>query len=176
MGENWPCRGLWMRYCLVWLFLGSRWNSGYSISFPKKIASRRFRIDVCVLNIYSLHLNHFSISLRSKIFIGSEKWSLSPWTHTFLPYYLKIWSVSSSTLRAERMDHLRSILTWASIFVVKVCFPAVLLWYAHTTSEIDSGLEIIFGMTILFWALCTCAIFFSCPHFAKTTGKSAMPL
>lgn len=96
-----------------------------------------------------------SLSLRSKIFIGSEEWSLSPWTHTILSLYLEI-------LKRFIVD--------------KVCF--LLLFYDMLTRlrRLILAWKIIFGMTVLFWALCTCAIFFNCPHFAKTTTKSAIPL
>lgn len=142
----------------------------------QKLASRPLRIDVCVLNIFLLHLKHFSIlKIENLHWLGGMVFEpMNPHILAFILGDPEAFHRQHS--RVERMDHSRSAFTWASIFAVKVCF--LLLFYDMLTRlrRLILAWKIIFGMTVLFWALCTCAIFFSCPHFAKTTTKSAIHL
>lgn len=74
-----------------------------------------------------------------------------------------------------RMEYSIGILTWASIFAVKICF---LLFFHQMITRIRKLIvvwRVIFGITIISWALCSCAFFISCPHFGQAVCKSTLP-
>ncbi len=73
--------------------------------------------------------------------------------------------------KVQRMQYSVFVLTWATIFAVKICF---LLFFHQMITRLRRFVlawRVIFGITILFWALCTCTIFISCPHFGQTACK-----
>lgn len=73
--------------------------------------------------------------------------------------------------RLQRMQFSSFALTWTSIFAVKICF---LLFFHQLVTRLRRWIlawRIIFGITILFWALCIGAIFINCPHFGPAACK-----
>ena len=61
--------------------------------------------------------------------------------------------------KIERMEYSSLALSFASIFAVKICF---LLFFHEMITRLRRLIlawKVIFGITISFWALCTCAIF-----------------
>lgn len=79
-------------------------------------------------------------------------------------------------LRIQRAEFSGLALTFTSIFAVKICF--LIFFYEMVTRlrRLILAWKVIFGITVLFWALCTSAVFISCPHFAPSVSKLAMPL
>lgn len=74
-----------------------------------------------------------------------------------------------------RMEYSIGILTWSSIFAVKICF---LLFFHQMITRIWRLIvawRVIFGITMISWALCSCAFFISCPYFGKAACKSNFP-
>ena len=68
-------------------------------------------------------------------------------------------------LTIQRMEYSCIALTFASIFAVKFCF---LLFFHEMITRLQRLIlawKVIFGINILFWAFCTCAIFF--PSISK---------
>lgn len=62
-------------------------------------------------------------------------------------------------LLIQRMEFTCVALTFACIFAVKICF---LLFFHEMITRLQRlvlAWKVIFGITILFWAFCTCAIF-----------------
>ena len=73
--------------------------------------------------------------------------------------------------KIHRMVESSLALSFASIFAVKICF---LLFFHEMITRLQRLIlawKVIFGITILFWALCTCAVLIGCPHFSPTTSK-----
>lgn len=73
--------------------------------------------------------------------------------------------------KLQRMQYSSFVLTWASIYGVKICF---LLFFRPMTTRLRRlGLawKVTSGITKLFCAICTCTIFISCPHFGPTACK-----
>lgn len=74
-----------------------------------------------------------------------------------------------------RMEYSIGILTWTSIFAVKICF---LLFFHQIITRIRRLIvawKVILGITLVSWALCSCAFFISCPHFGQAACKSTLP-
>lgn len=69
--------------------------------------------------------------------------------------------------KLQRIEFSSFTLTFTSIFAVKVCF--LLFFYEMITQlrRFVLAWKLIFGITILFWALCTCTVFITCPHFSS---------
>ena len=77
--------------------------------------------------------------------------------------------------RLQRMQFSSFALTWTSIFAVKICFLLFFHQMITRLRRLILAWRVIFGITLLFWALCICAIFINCPHFGLTAGKQALP-
>lgn len=84
-----------------------------------------------------------------------------------LAFYRRVFKI-------QRIEFSSLTLTFTSIFAVKICF--LLFFYEMITRlrRFILAWKVIFGITILFWAMCTCAIIISCPHFSPNISKSAM--
>lgn len=78
-------------------------------------------------------------------------------------------------LRIERAEFSSLALTFTSIFAVKICFLVFFHEMITRLRRLILAWKVIFGITVLFWALCTSAVFISCPHFASSVSKSAVP-
>ena len=78
-------------------------------------------------------------------------------------------------LLVQKTEAARSILTWTSIFAVKICF--LLFFYPLITSHRKwlRAWKVIFGLTILLWAFSISSNILACPHFNKASRKLAMP-
>ena len=77
----------------------------------------------------------------------------------------KLASVLPRVLTIQRMEFSCLALTFASIFAVKFCF---LLFFHEMITRLQRLIlawKVIFGITILFGAFCTCAVFV--PSFSK---------
>ena len=64
-------------------------------------------------------------------------------------------------------------LTWTSICAVKISF--LLFFYQLITRlrKLILAWRVIFGVIILFWAFCICALFISCPHINPTSSSTS---
>ena len=78
--------------------------------------------------------------------------------------------------KALRIECASLILTFASIFAVKICF--LLLFYQIITRlrRLLLAWKVIFGITIIFGALCICAVFISTLHYEATIRSSLTTL
>lgn len=76
---------------------------------------------------------------------------------------------------SQRIHYCIGILTWTSIFAVKICF--LLFFHQMITSLriLVVAWKVILGITIIFWALCSCTVFISCSNFGQATCKSILP-
>ena len=152
----------------VWI--GSSHGSGSncdSVSFPKKTASWWFCIDVCVFNIQALL---YSTQIKDTYWVVAFAFEpMNPQNLASLledpeAFYRRVSKI-------ERMEYSSLALSFASIFAVKICF---LLFFHEMITRLRRLIlawKVIFGITILFWALCTCAVFIGCPHFSPTSSK-----
>lgn len=77
-------------------------------------------------------------------------------------------------LRFQRMVFSCLTLTTTSIFAVKICFLLFFYEMVRRLPRLILAWKVIFGITVLLWALCTCALFMKCPQFSRSAGKSAM--
>lgn len=76
--------------------------------------------------------------------------------------------------KTQRMDYSISMLNWTSIFAAKFCF---LLFFHQMIIRLRRFIvawRVILGIKIVFWALCSCGIFISCPHFGQAACKSTL--
>ena len=78
-------------------------------------------------------------------------------------------------LRFQRMVFSCLTLTTTSIFAVKICFLLFFYEMVRRLPRLILAWKVIFGITVLLWALCTSALFINCPQFSPSAGKSAMP-
>lgn len=77
-------------------------------------------------------------------------------------------------LQIQRMELSCVMLTWTSIFAVKISF---LLFFHQMITRVRNFIiawRVIFGITIIFWPFCTFAVFFRCPHFGSSACKLAL--
>lgn len=75
----------------------------------------------------------------------------------------------------QRMQTAIAILTWTSIFAVKICF---LLFFHQMITRLQRLIvawRVILGITIIFWAFCSFGYFISCSHFGQAACKSILP-
>lgn len=78
-------------------------------------------------------------------------------------------------LRMQQMISSSLVLTFASIFAVKICFLLFFYEMIRRLRRLILAWKVIFGITILLWAFCTSSPFIGCPHFARSARKSAIP-
>ncbi len=81
-------------------------------------------------------------------------------------------AIYRSISKVQHMEYSIGILTWTSIFAVKICF---LLFFHQMIIRIQRLLvawRVILGITIIFWVLCSCGFFISCPRFGQAACKS----
>ena len=78
-------------------------------------------------------------------------------------------------LNVQQIEVASTVLTWTSIFAVKICF--LLFFYPLITSHRKWLLawKVIFGLTILVGAFCISSSFIACPHFSRAARKLALP-
>lgn len=77
-------------------------------------------------------------------------------------------------LQIQWMEISCVILTWTSIFAVKISF---LFFFHQMITRVQNFIiawRVIFGITIVFWPFCTFAVFLSCPHFGPSACKLAL--
>lgn len=74
--------------------------------------------------------------------------------------------------KIQRMEFSSLALTFASIFAVKISF--LLFFYQMITrlQRLVRAWKVIFGINIIFGALCICAVFIACPHFDRARSSS----
>lgn len=74
-------------------------------------------------------------------------------------------------LTMQQMEFSSLGLTFASIFAVKICF--LLFFYEMITRlrRLILAWKVIFGITIIFWAICICAVFSCSLRSAPNSGK-----
>ena len=77
-------------------------------------------------------------------------------------------------LKVQRMEYSSFVLTFTSIFAVKICFLLFFHQMIPRLRRLILAWKVIFGITIFFWALCMCAVFMSCPHLGLASSKSAL--
>lgn len=77
-------------------------------------------------------------------------------------------------LKVMRMEYSIGILTWTSIFAVKICFLLFFHQMITRLRRLIVAWRVIFGITIISWALCSCGFFISCPHFGQAACKSTL--
>lgn len=77
-------------------------------------------------------------------------------------------------LKVQKIDAASTVLTWTSIFAVKICF--LLFFYPLIKSHRKWLLawKAIFGLTILLWAFSISSSFIGCPHFDRAVCKLAL--
>lgn len=73
------------------------------------------------------------------------------------------------------LDTCSTVLTWISIFAVKICFLLFFHQLVTRLRRLMLAWKIIFGITLLFWAFCVSATFITCPRFGPSSSKSALP-
>lgn len=81
-----------------------------------------------------------------------------------------------SLSQVQHMEYSIGILTWTSIFAVKICFLLFFHQMILRTQRLLLAWRVIFGITIIFWVLCSCGFFISCPRFGQAACKSAFAL
>lgn len=74
-----------------------------------------------------------------------------------------------------RMECSIGILTWTSIFAVKICFLIFFHQLVTRLRRLIVAWRVILGITIISWALCSFEFFISCPHFGQAACKSTLP-
>ena len=77
--------------------------------------------------------------------------------------------------KIQRMEYSTGVLTWTSIFAVKISFLLFFHQMITRLRRLIVAWRVILGITIIFWAFCSCAVFISCPYFGRTACKSALP-
>lgn len=82
------------------------------------------------------------------------------------PFYRQV-------VKFQRIENISVALTWTSICAVKISF--LLFFYQLITRlrKLVLAWKVIFGVTILFWAFCMCALFINCPHINPTTTSTS---
>lgn len=78
-----------------------------------------------------------------------------------------------SLSKVQHMEYSIGILTWTSIFAVKICFLLFFHQMILRTRRLLVAWRVIFGITIIFWVLCSCGFFMSCPRFGQAACKSS---
>lgn len=71
-----------------------------------------------------------------------------------------------------RMEYSIGILTWTSIFSVKVCFLLFFHQIITRSRRLIVAWKVILGITIISWVLCSSASFISCPYIGQAACKS----
>lgn len=77
-------------------------------------------------------------------------------------------------LRIRRLEITCVMLTWTSIFAVKISFLLFFHQMITRVRKLIVAWRVIFGITILFWPFCTFGVFMTCPHFGPDACKSAL--
>ena len=139
-----------------------------------------------------LYLDDFILILACLTLIASQSlfyvFTINPifWEETLipdpanLPKYLA--SVSNDPgviyrriVRFQKMVFAWLVLTWSSIFAVKICFLLFFYQIIKRLQRFILAWKVIVGITIFIWVFCTCAGIIGCPHFGRRTSKSALP-
>ena len=77
-------------------------------------------------------------------------------------------------LKVQRIEYSSFVLTWSSIFTVKICFLLFFHQIITRLRRLILAWKVIFGITVFSWALCTCAVFMTCPHLDLASSKSGL--
>lgn len=75
-------------------------------------------------------------------------------------------------LFSQRMAYSFVVLTYATIFAVKICFLLFFFQMVDRLKKLMLFWKIVFGITLLFYCLCASVEFISCPHFGLASCKS----
>lgn len=70
------------------------------------------------------------------------------------------------TLRYQHIVFSFLVLTWTTIFAVKICFLLFFLQMVDRLKKLRFFCKIVFGITLLFYCFCASGTFTSCPHLS----------
>ena len=76
-----------------------------------------------------------------------------------------------SLSKIQHMEYSIGILTWTSIFAVKICFLLFFHQMILRIRRLVVAWRVVFGITIISWVLCSCGFFISCPRFGQAARK-----
>lgn len=81
--------------------------------------------------------------------------------------------VMNRILEYRKMVFAFLVLTWTTIFAVKICFLFFFHQMLKRLQRMMFTWRVIFGLTLLFYGICASGPFIYCPHFGRNGCESA---
>lgn len=75
-------------------------------------------------------------------------------------------------LRYRRLVNSFVVLTWVTIFSVKICFLLFFLQLINRVKKLMFIWKVVFAVTMVAFCFCVCGTFIACPPFARDSCKS----
>ncbi len=138
---------------------------GIRVHIQKKLHSDDFVLMFACLTFIASQVLLYMMKPDSVHWFGAVTIEPSPQSHALVfedpeAFYRRV-------SKTQRMVYSIGILTWTSIFAVKISFLLFFHQMVIRSRRLIVAWRIILGITIIFWALCSCGYFINCSDFGQ---------
>ena len=142
--------------------------------FQKKLHSDDFVLMFACLTFVASQILLYILKVNNVHWFGAVAFDPSPQTAASI--FKDPEAFGRPLSKIQHMEYSIGILTWTSIFAVKICFLLFFHQMIIRLQRLILAWRVIFGITIIFWVLCSCGFFISCPRFGQAACKSTFAL